>query len=603
MKRTWALWATFLLCLGVVLAAMGWLSLALLRLDEAEARARQQAALEECVGLALWRMDSALSPILAQESARPYFTYSTFLPVDRGYGRMLNRGVDGEAMVPSPLLGEVSPYLLVHFQFEPDGRLSGPRVPEKGSLRMKLPPSLSKEAIEKAKGHLARVGALADRARLMALLPPSAPGRVDVVFAPLAQNSLDLTQNTFSQPLSQLETQNRGRGALEFGQRAQALANMQHQTNVYNTAGPLAELWAPTDLTGVPMKPLWLDGELVLARRVAVGGREYVQGCLLDWPAIRRWLVGSIEDLLPGAELEPIAGEAPEGEGRMLAALPVRLVPGALASFDPGPASPIPLTLAVAWGCVLLAAAAVAALVGGVLRLSQRRAAFVSAVTHELRTPLTTFHMYTEMLGEGMVSDPARRQEYLNTLRSEAARLTHLVENVLAYARLERGRAGGRVEPIVLDRLLEPIRTRLADRAAAAGMELVVEADAPVRAATVRANPSAVEQILFNLVDNACKYAAGAADKRIHLIAGRDGDGVRLKVRDHGPGITRPAARRLFRPFRKSAREAANSAPGVGLGLALSKRLAQDMGARLGFDPAVAGGACFVLRLPSVSPC
>jgi signal transduction histidine kinase len=603
MKRTWALWAAFSLCVGVVLAAMGWLSVALLRLDEAEARAREQAVLEECVGLALWRMDSALSPILAQESARPYFTYRTFLPVDRGYGRMLNRGFDGEALIPSPLLGEVSPYVLVHFQFEPDGRLTCPRVPEKGSPPASLPPSLSKEAIEKAKGHLARVGALADRPRLMALLPPSAPGRVEVVFAPLAQNTLDMTQNSLPQSQSQPDAQNRWRGALEFGQRAQAVANMRTQAGAWNAFGPLAELWAPTDLTGVPMKPLWLDGELVLARRVAFGGREYVQGCLLDWPAIRRWLVGSIEDLLPGAELEPIAGAASEGEGRMLAALPVRLVPGLASVSDAGPASPLRLTLAVAWGSVLLAAAAVAGVVGGVLRLSQRRAAFVSAVTHELRTPLTTLHMYTEMLGEGMVSDPARRQEYLITLRAEASRLTHLVENVLAYARLERGRAGGRVEPIVLDRLIEPIRTHLADRAAAAGMELVVEADDSVRAATVRANPSAVEQILLNLVDNACKYAAAAVDKRIHLIATRDGDGVRLGVRDHGPGIPQPAARRLFRPFHKSAREAANSAPGVGLGLALSKRLAQNMGARLGLDRAVADGACFVLSLPAVSPC
>ena len=81
-------------------------------------------------------------------------------------------------------------------------------------------------------------------------------------------------------------------------------------------------------------------------------------------------------------------------------------------------------------------------LLAGVVALSERRAAFVSSVTHELRTPLTTFRMYADMLARGMVPDAERRQQYLETLRTEAERLTHLVENVLSYARLERGRGG-----------------------------------------------------------------------------------------------------------------------------------------------------------------
>jgi signal transduction histidine kinase len=221
-------------------------------------------------------------------------------------------------------------------------------------------------------------------------------------------------------------------------------------------------------------------------------------------------------------------------------------------------------------------------------------------VTHELRTPLTTFHMYTEMLSEGMVPDARQRQQYLDTLRTEASRLTHLVENVLAYARLERGRPVGRLEELTLSRLLRPIEGRLADRARQAGMELTVEADADAGEATVRTNPSAVEQILFNLVDNACKYAAAAADRRIHLSAEQADGFVRLAIRDHGPGVSQAASRRLFRSFSKSAHEAANTAPGVGLGLALSRRLAHDMGARLDLDRRTADGARFVLRLPLV---
>jgi len=596
MRRTGLLWSAFAVCLAVVLAAMAWVSGTALRLDEAEARARQQAALEENVRLALWRMDSALAPLLAQESARPYFTYHTFLPLDRAYGRMFNRArPPGEMVVPSPLLSEVSPYVRVHFQFDPDGRLSGPRAPAPNEVGLAVPRYLSQDAVRKAEQELGRIKALTDRTRLLALLPETAPARLDLVAAPWAANIYDFS----AEAAGRNDPRNRSRAAVEFSQRGQAIVQNTAATVQSQAENSLFEpLLSPTDIGGVLMAPRWLDGELILARRVTVGGQQYVQGCLLDWPAVRNWLLETVQDLLPEADLEPVADAPAEEEARLLAALPVRLVPGPIGPGG-GPASPIHLTLLVAWVGVLLAAGAVAGLLAGVIRLSERRAAFVSAVTHELRTPLTTFHMYTEMLTSGMVPDADRQQDYLKTLRAEASRLSHLVENVLAYARLERGRTSGRVEALSLERLLEPIRPRLADRVAQAGMELAVEAGDGALESTVRANPSAVEQILFNLVDNACKYAAGAADRRIHLSVQRASGGVRIAVRDHGPGISGPAARRLFRPFSKSAREAANSAPGIGLGLALSHRLAGDMGGRLELDQNGGEGACFVLTLPA----
>jgi len=232
--------------------------------------------------------------------------------------------------------------------------------------------------------------------------------------------------------------------------------------------------------------------------------------------------------------------------------------------------------------------------------LQDRHTAFISRMGDEGFVPvppLTTFHMYTEMLAEGMVPDRKQQREYLDTLRAEAARLSHLVENVLSYARLERGRADGKMETVPLGHLVEPIVSRLADRARQASMELVVEKDDAVRALPVEANPSAVQQILFNLVDNACKYAAAAADRRIHVSLERAGGVVRIGVRDHGPGVSRRTAPRLFWSFSKSAHEAANSAPGIGLGLALSRRLARDMGGRLELDRNAREGARFVLTL------
>ena len=113
MKRSWLVWIGFSLCLVVTAAAMTWMTCAVVRLDRAEAEARRQAALEENVRLALWRADSTLAPLVTQESLAPWFAYRPFLP---------NRQ-------PSPFLAAATPHVLVHFQFEPDGRITSPEVP------------------------------------------------------------------------------------------------------------------------------------------------------------------------------------------------------------------------------------------------------------------------------------------------------------------------------------------------------------------------------------------------------------------------------------------------------------------------------------------
>lgn len=119
-----------------------------------------------------------------------------------------------------------------------------------------------------------------------------------------------------------------------------------------------------------------------------------------------------------------------------------------------------------------------------------------------------------------------------------------------------------------------------------------------LRDTAVRTDVSAVEQIVANLMDNACKYSAGGEDRRIHVHIQADARWLRLRVTDHGPGVAADVVRRLARPFCRSAQEAANSAPGVGLGLALSRRLARQSGGDLTLVPNAAAGACFELKLP-----
>ncbi len=230
----------------------------------------------------------------------------------------------------------------------------------------------------------------------------------------------------------------------------------------------------PPDAEGT-LQAVWVGHDLLFARRAVIDGKDVVQGAWLDWPELRAWLLTRVSDLLPGARLDPVLPDTAVSSldaARRLAFLPVQLVPGSVNIDSRALASPLRISIAIAWGGAAIGLAALALLLRGTVRLSERRGAFVSAVTHELRTPLTTFRMYTEMLASGMVQDEAKRRSYVDTLHQESARLSHLVENVLSYARLERGRAAAHVEDTTPAALLARIEERLRQRAQQGGLAL-----------------------------------------------------------------------------------------------------------------------------------
>jgi signal transduction histidine kinase len=630
MHRPWQIWIGFVTALAVVAAGVGWLSFRALESDRAEAAARQRAAIEEEVRVALWRMDTLMSGFVAQESARPADAWQAFAANPSAENsRARGRRAPAEPMA-SPLLTNPLPQVLVYFQRDAAGELTSPQVPT-GPLRERAVPALVPAGqVELYEERLARLRGLINFDELLASLPvpltPENPGEPAVASGqyfnfdtagPL--NSAPLNNSLGGPPANANPAANPPQNALannayseQQEQRQQALSvNDYRKRSAYITQNlrmaqaentknlDAAAFDRPEELLQTAtMTPRVVAGQLLLARTVCVGGKTFLQGCWIDWDTLRRSLLAEIGDLLPQAGLALVDRPLESEQTRMLAALPVRLDPGTIPAAAAAGLSPVSQALVVAWGAMLLAAVAVAVLLRGVVALSERRADFVSAVTHELRTPLTTFRMYAEMLAEGMVPDEAARRTYLDTLRIEADRLTHLVENVLAYARLERGGLGNRIQPVRGEDLLRLATGRLSERARDAGLTLSVSADDSASQATVLCDASAVEQILFNLVDNACKYAVHGENKALEIEARAAEGRMQLMVRDHGPGITAEQQRRLFQPFRKSADEAARSAPGVGLGLALSRRLARDMGGELQLDQQPAAGAAFVLSLP-----
>lgn len=703
MKQPWQIWLVFVLSLAIVLPGMGWLTVKSLELDEArnealrdaeasrqQAEASQQLAEQaqrvaeeqDLLSNALWRMDTALTPILAQEAARPYFVYEPFVA-------SLGRTKGDPQPTPSPILTQPSPYVLLHFQITPEQQWSSPQQPIGAASDLAITNSkttltniqcsadrldqLKKFATPKEllaqtpKEFLPELASVGDNlngawaANLSGSLPlffaPNQPNndstqqdqfaqaeelpnpgsdsnlpqaepqqtfdepavqansRMSQSVAPVIENSAgnELFQSQFANaaPLPEQDSMQRKqqlRGGNDWERRNRVYQSYAQYNVKTQRANPdFNEVELPTIAEGIS-RPVWKGDQLLLVRRVRNVDGVYVQGCWLNWPLLKEMLLEEVDDLLPGAELKPVYPGSNVSVGRVLATLPVQLVTASPAIATASPAkstplkspsiSPLGLSLILAWSCLMMATVAVAALLMGVISLSERRAAFVSAVTHELRTPLTTFRMYTEMLSEGMTSRPEQRDQYVETLRVEADRLSHLVENVLAYAQLERGGKGSQRTETTLGAMIERTQSRLIDRAQQAEMSLVVEGIDEHNEATLKTDPQAVEQILFNLVDNACKYAAGAADKRIHLALTSNDQQVAFKVYDHGPGISRQESQRLFLPFSKSVQQAARSAPGVGLGLALCRRLANALRGRLTLEETAEGGACFQLTLP-----
>jgi signal transduction histidine kinase len=347
------------------------------------------------------------------------------------------------------------------------------------------------------------------------------------------------------------------------------------------------------------MAPLWLSGspnQLAVARLVRIGDREVCQGVLFDWPKLQAVLADEVKDLFPEATFEPELD--PQPAAPTMKWLPVRLNTGPIDAPPVASWTPLRIGLASAWAAALVALAAVGLGGWSLISLSERRVRFVSAVTHELRTPLTTLRLYLDMMTGGLVNEPAQQAEYLQTLHGETERLNRLVANVLDFSRLERQRPRLDKTTVPVAELLEQVRSNWEERCKSADKELIAANDLS-EGATVHTDVKLVEQVLGNLVDNACKYSRGAADPRICLRARREGSRLVLEVEDHGPGVAPRELRSIFRPFRRGTGVDA-TAGGVGLGLALARQWASLLGGSLSITPGEAGaGARFRLELPA----
>lgn len=585
--RPLSIWSIYFVAFAIVLGALAWFTLRVVDLERKQWRAVAESLREEreaeVIQRALWRMEYAIQPLLMREAARPWFSYAAFHVGEDIVEEKDARNPQRASFAPSELLGIETEFVRLHFEIAGNDGVTSPQAPG---------PLLGAIASDRGIAEVAALESARKRlAALSAIVRHHSLKRILIGIERAAEISGD--PSGLVPQLPPLE-----RSIAEYNARAKQIEANASDQNARNQAPARGSATAPKVHYGA-MRAVWCGEELMLARHVNIDGEPVVQGCWLDRAEVEKQLLSDVANLLPGAKLLPRSPDAPIGvpeRGLLLLGLPYQLSPGPIAVRDDeatytGSTNPR-LSLYIALASALVAALAVGIVLHVLLRASERRAAFVSAVTHELRTPLTTLRMYAEMLADGRVKEE-RHAHYFDTLRREADRLAALVENVLTFSRIEAHRAPPRIEAVALDTLVARSTERARERAERAGMSLVVAVEGGER--SVLADVGAVEQIVFNLVDNACKYAAEADDKSIELLATADDSGARITVRDHGPGIDPAAAKRLFQPFRRPDKAETSGKPGVGLGLALCRRLARAMGGEL--SHVSDGGANFRLEV------
>lgn len=228
--------------------------------------------------------------------------------------------------------------------------------------------------------------------------------------------------------------------------------------------------------------------------------------------------------------------------------------------------------------------------------LDKMKSEFVSRLGHELRTPLTTIKIVTELLERGI---PERREKYLTTLKQETDRLQILIEDLLQVSRLDTDGLEVIVGTCDVNQLIRDRLLTWGEQAARRGLEVQVELAADLPLALIDRELTA--QVIAHLVHNAISYTPQGTltlSTAARSDAAESGQWVVISVADTGPGITPADLPHIFERFYRGRAAANYKTPGTGVGLSISREIAQKMGGQLTIETQVGAGSTFTLWLP-----
>ncbi len=226
--------------------------------------------------------------------------------------------------------------------------------------------------------------------------------------------------------------------------------------------------------------------------------------------------------------------------------------------------------------------------------LNRLKSYFVSSVSHDLKTPLTSIRMFAEILRSGQAIPRERTKEYLGIIEGESERLTRLINNVLDFAKIERGVQEYRFADVDLHQL---IHRTLCSLEYQFKMEKVkVTTSFCEGKPHVSADPDALTEALINLLTNAMKYSREVKEIAVSTFM-RDGR-IGIRIADRGIGIAAVDLEHIFEPFFRAREGKTHGAGGAGLGLSLVKHITNAHGGAVEVESRPGAGSAFTILLP-----
>jgi PAS domain S-box-containing protein len=226
---------------------------------------------------------------------------------------------------------------------------------------------------------------------------------------------------------------------------------------------------------------------------------------------------------------------------------------------------------------------------------SRLQSEFMANMSHELRTPLNAIIGFADLLHGGMVGPlDLQQREFMGDILRSSRHLLQLINDVLDLAKIEAGTLVVAPEPVDVGRVIAEVRDILRGLAGDRRIDLELQLCDDLGSATV--DPRKLRQILYNYVSNALKFTPEGG--RVVVRAAAAGDSFRVEVEDTGIGIAADDLRYLFLPFRQLDASATKRYAGTGLGLALTKRLAEAHGGKVGVHSVRGTGSTFWVELP-----
>jgi signal transduction histidine kinase len=228
------------------------------------------------------------------------------------------------------------------------------------------------------------------------------------------------------------------------------------------------------------------------------------------------------------------------------------------------------------------------------LRLNKLKSEFISNVSHELKSPLTSLRMMTEMLHHNRLENEERKAEYYSAMLEESEHLSHLIDNILDFSRIDEDRKKYELIDLDPDKVTREFLKSNREMIRETGFE--ISYSCPGKVPLIRADRNAILQVLYNLVDNAIKFSGTSRKIDINLVL-KDNE-IQLSVKDYGIGISIKDQEKIFERFYRCRESQRLGIRGSGIGLTIVKKIVEDHGGCLTIDSSPGEGSMFTVRIP-----